>query len=111
MKSKRTTMKPAKAKGPTVAFRPVVQFKPVIVPLGNGNFELKSGPPIVTNGEPEITAPDFARETGLSLRYVNQLCDEGAIKSRRKSQKVKSHYLILRSELERFNRLRNEERS
>lgn len=107
----KSTKKIAPAKAPVVEFKkPTVRFEPVIIPLGNGNFEIKSGKPIVTDAVDEISAPQFAEETGLSLRYVNELCDEGTIKSRRKSQKVKSHYVIPKSELVRFEQLQKAER-
>lgn len=101
---------PAKATRPVrdgaaskpVAFAPTVGFKPTLVPLPNGNFEVVAGKPIVTQAGDFIGTQEFAKLTGLSQRHVVRLCDEGKIKHRRRSELRKSEYRIPRSEVERY---------
>lgn len=83
-------------------FKPVVSFKPVVIPQGNGRFLIEPGKPIVSTREAEIGTHEFARRSGLSQRHVNTLCIEGKIKARRKSPLKKSEYLIPETELARF---------
>jgi len=91
-------------------FTPVVRIPTTVLPGARaGEWTIKAGKPEVV--EEELTAPEFAHEANLSLRYVNQLCDDGSIQSRRKSNRRKSHYLIPRSELARWEQVTKAERS
>jgi hypothetical protein len=85
-----------------VEFKPVVEFKPTLVPIGNGGFEVRPGKPIVTSRDAEISAAEFAVRVGLSREHVSRLCDTGHIKCRRKSPRARSPYLIPVSEVQRF---------
>lgn len=92
---------PPKASVP-VEFKPHVEFKATLVPLGGGRFEISAGKPIVTNGDAEIGTAEFARRVGLSREHAARLCDLGKIKCRRKSPRPRSPYRIPVSEVERF---------
>ncbi len=74
---KRCTRAASTAPAPEVEFKPTVRFEPVIVPLGNGSFEVKAGKPIIEQGTDEITVKEAAGITGLSLRRIQSQCDEG----------------------------------
>ena len=91
-------------------FRPRVRFEPTVIPQGNGEFLIKPGKPIVEQATDEIALPKAARELGLSIRYMEQLCELGHIQHRRKSAKKRSHIMIPRTEIIRYQQKQKEER-
>jgi excisionase family DNA binding protein len=107
-----TQTKPAPAPASRPAREPVAPFvrhsSPTVLPMSNGELRVIPGKLIVTDRADEIKTAEFAKLTGLSQRHVLQLCDEGKIAFRRRSPRTKSHYLIPRSEVERFLNLRGE---
>ncbi len=76
-------------------------FAPVIkLPQGDGSMLVKAGQPQMVSKE--IGTTQFAKETGMSQRWVEQLCIGGFIKHRRMSPIPGSKILIPRSEVRRF---------
>jgi hypothetical protein len=82
-------------------FRPHVTFNPTVIPLGGGKFEVIAGKPIVMDSADTIDTKEFAKRTGLSQSYVQQMCAQGVINCRRMSMKPDSKFLIPISELQR----------
>lgn len=82
-------------------FQPRVRFEPTVIPLGGGKFEVHAGKPIVEEAVSEIDTAEFARRTGLTQGYVQQMCSQGVIKCRRMSLKPDSKFLIPVTELDR----------
>lgn len=93
---------PVATPAPGVEFKPVVRFEPVMVPLGNGKFEVTAGKPIVSQADDEIDTAEFAKHARITQSYCQQLCSEGAIVARRMSGKKRSKFLISLSELTRY---------
>jgi hypothetical protein len=89
-------------------FKPRVRIPAVVIPQGNGQFLIQPGKPQIEGDE--ITTREFAKAANLSMSRVITLCQEGRIASRRKTDIRKSHYLIPRTELERWLAATKEER-
>ena len=83
----------------------LVHYAPVLVPQSNGDYLIKAGKPVVSNTGPEVTVREFKRLTGLSLRHIQRLCDEGHIEHRRKTPLHKSEILIPRAEALRYRQI------
>ena len=82
-------------------------FVPVIkLPQPNGSLLLIAGKPQLR--EPEVSVLTFHKETGISIRHIETLCEQGLIKHRRLTPKKKSKMMIPRSELERYKTLEGE---
>ncbi len=79
---------------------PVVSFPTVRIPQPDGSVLLRPGKPVVVGRE--ITTREFAERTGISQEYAAQLCGEGIIRSRRKSPKKTSMFLIPLEEVEAY---------
>ena len=77
-----------------------VRFPAVALPHPDGGFVFKPGKAVVESGE--VRVAEFARLTGLSVSRVEALCMDGTITSRRLSPRLKSPYVISRSEVQRF---------
>ena len=79
-------------------------FIPTIrIPQPDGSLLIRAGKPVLV--EPEMGTMEFSRLTHISREYVIELIQEGRITARRMSPKERSHYLIPRSEAERFRNL------
>lgn len=82
-------------------------YVPVIkIPQGDGSLLVKAGKPQIC--EPEVSVLTFHKETGISIRHIETLCEQGLIKHRRLTPKKKSKMMIPRSELERYKALEGE---
>lgn len=83
-------------------------FKPRIIPQPDGKYLVDPGKPIMVTGDDTISVGEFAQMKGISIREVQRLCYERIIRAERKTHRDGSHYRIFRSEIERFDKLRNE---
>jgi hypothetical protein len=101
----KTAVTPATTKTATNALPPFAVQKPIQVRQPDGSVLVKPGPVQLLNGEEEVTAAEFKRLTGLSLSRIEALCNEGLIRFRRKTPKKKSHFLIPKSEVERYRNI------
>ena len=72
----------------------------------DGSLLVRAGQPQIV--EPEVSVFQFHKTTGISIRYISQLCEQGFLVHRRLSPKRKSKILIPRSEICRFQNLRGE---
>jgi hypothetical protein len=83
-------------------------FVPVIkLPQPDGSLLIKAGKPQIV--ESEVTVSQFHRQTGVSMRHIQTLCEQGMIQHRRLTPKRVSKILIPRSEIERFKNLHGDE--
>jgi len=77
---------------------------PVIkLPQPDGSLLVKAGKPQIA--EPEISVSRFSKETGISCRHIQTLCEQGMILHRRLTPKSGSKILIPLSELARYKNL------
>lgn len=85
-----------------------LQFSvPVVkLPQPDGSLLIRAGKPQVC--DPEVSVSAFSRETGISIRHIATLCEQGLIQHRRLTPKAKSKILIPRSEIQRFGHLEGE---
>lgn len=85
-------------------FEPRVIIPTIMVPNGDGSFNVRAGKPQIV--EEEIGCAEFARHTGYSHSWIMQLCQVGAIKATQRAKGGK--YFIPRSELVNFKHNPNE---
>lgn len=98
------------AKNAKVAVQPKIEANfsiPIIkLPQPDGSILVKAGKPIVC--APFVSVAEFSKATTLSMRYIEQLCEEGRLKHRRLTDKPHSKILINRDELARYMALEGE---
>jgi len=80
---------------------PVLKFR-----QPDGSILVKAGRPEVV--EEEVSVSVFHKETGVSKRYIAELCEQGHIQHRRLTPKKDSKILIPRSEIDRYRNLHGE---
>lgn len=90
--------------------KPTVVWKPTMIPQPGGRWMIDPGKPILVSPMDSISVSEFAKATGLSMREVQRLCDEGVLQAGRKTHRRSSHYAIPRAELLRFLEMRDRER-
>lgn len=79
------------------------QIQVVKIPQPDGSLLIKPGRTLMV--QPELTISQFSKKTGISIRHVSRLCDEGHLQHRRLTPKNKSKILIPISELARYKTL------
>ena len=80
---------------------------PIIkLPQADGSLLVKAGR--VQLAAQEVTVAQFHRQTGLSIRHILTLCEQGLILHRRLTPKPKSKIIIPLSELTRYRALDDE---
>lgn len=72
----------------------------------DGSILVKAGKPELL--EPEVTVSVFHKETRISKRHIQTLCEQGLIRHRRLSPKPRSKILIPQSEVTRYKKLEGE---
>lgn len=85
---------------------PAVHIPAIRIPQPDGSLLIRPGKPEIV--DPHVSVAQFARETGISMRYIEQLCEQGHLVHRRLTPKTGSKILIPRSELERYKSLHGE---
>jgi excisionase family DNA binding protein len=100
--------KPGPVKNPVA--KPVAEpmfYIPVVkLRQPDGSLVVKAGRPEMC--ECEVTVPQFSKATGISYRYIQNLCEAGEITHRRLSARRGSRIRIPRTEIARFQRLEGE---
>ena len=84
---------------PELSFRvPVLKLR-----QPDGSLLVKAGRPEIVPDE--VSVAIFSKETGVSKRYIAELCEQGYIQHRRLTPKKDSKILIPRPELDRYRNL------
>ena len=81
-------------------FAPTILIPAIVVPNGDGSFNVRAGKPQVV-GE-EISTAEFAKRTGYSHSWIMQLCQSGEIKATQRAKH--GRYFIPISELQFFKK-------
>jgi hypothetical protein len=90
----------------TVAF-PSFSVPVIKMRQPDGSIIVRAGRPEMVDSEVSIAV--FNKETGVSRRYIAQLCEQGLIQHRRLTPKKDSKILIPRSEIARFLKLSDDD--
>ena len=85
---------------------PMFRIPVIKLRQSDGSLLIKAGRPEIM--EPEVSVAVFNKETGVSKRYIAELCEQGLIKHRRLTPKKDSKILIPRSEIDRYRNLQGE---
>ena len=72
----------------------------------DGSLLVRAGRPEIC--EPEVSIAEFSKATGISVRHIWTLCEEGHINHRRLTPKKGSKIIIPRTELTRFKTLKGD---
>jgi hypothetical protein len=77
-----------------------VGIQGIKIPQSDGSFLIKPGVPIPCNDD--VSVQRFSKMTGLRVRQIYELCEEGSIDHRRLTPAPRSRIRIPRSEIARY---------